>query len=84
LFKPTIRVRLLDTYISLQEEYPILMIYLLIAILQKFAGKIFQMRSDDLMNFIQNLPTQKWTESDLEDAISSALDLRKLYPPPKK
>lgn len=46
MFSPLVGVRLFDTYISYDDEYPTLMIYLLIAILEKFAKKILTLRSD--------------------------------------
>ena len=37
MFDPLVGLRLFDTFISYEEEYPTLMIYLIIAILEKFA-----------------------------------------------
>lgn len=65
MFSPRVAFRLLDTYISFEEGYPELMIFLLIAILEKFAKKMLKMRFDDLMSLIQNLPTKIWTEEDI-------------------
>lgn len=70
LFKPRVAFRLLDTYISFQEEFTEFMIYLLIAILEKFAKKMLKMRFDELMSMIQNLPTKTWSESDIEIVIA--------------
>ena len=58
-------IRLFDTFISYHDEYPTLIIFLLIAILEKFAERMLKMRFEDLMGFMQNLPTKKWGEADL-------------------
>lgn len=79
MFAPLVGVRLFDTYISYEEEYPTLMIYLLIAILEKFAKKILSLRSDELMTFMQKLPTKEWNEADLEIVIAEAFVLKKIY-----
>jgi len=79
MFEPLVGVRLFDTFISYEDEYPTLMIYLLIVVLEKFAKKILTLRSDDLMSFMQKLPTKDWKEEDLEFAIAEAFALNKIY-----
>ena len=37
MFNPMVGIRLFDTFISYEDEYPTLMLYLLIAIIEKFA-----------------------------------------------
>ena len=46
------------------------MIFLLIAILEKFAKTMLKMKFDDLMSLIQNLPTKDWTEDEIEIVIA--------------
>lgn len=55
------------------------MIYLLIAILEKFAKKILSLRGDELMTFMQRLPTKDWDETNLELVIAEAFVLKKIY-----
>lgn len=55
------------------------MIYLLITILEKFAKKMLSLRGDDLMTYMQKLPTKEWTEADLEIVIAEAFALKKIY-----
>jgi hypothetical protein len=55
------------------------MIYLLIAILEKFATKMLKMKFDDLMGLIQNLPTKNWTEDEIEIVIAEAYVYMKQY-----
>ena len=72
-------IRLFDTYISFHEEYPTLMIFLLIALLEKFAERMLQMRFDELMGFLQTLPTKNWGEADLEMLIAEAYVYKELF-----
>jgi hypothetical protein len=65
LFSPNVGIRLFDTYISYEGSYPELMVFLFIAIVEKFAKKLLTCRFEELMAFLQNLPTKKWTGSDL-------------------
>ena len=64
-FDPMVGIRLFDTFISYHDEYPTLIIFILIAILEKFAERMLKMRFEDLMGFMQQLPTKKWGEADL-------------------
>ena len=84
MFNPLVGVRLFDTYIAYESDYPSLMIFLLIAILEKFATKLLQLRSDELMTFIQKLPTKEWDEEQLEVVIAEAYVYKKLFQPNKK
>lgn len=55
------------------------MIYFLIAILEKFAKKILELRSDELMTFMQKLPTKTWDCEDIDMIIAEAYVYKKLY-----
>jgi hypothetical protein len=65
LFAPGVGIRLFDTYISYEGSYPELMLFLFIAIIEKFAKKLLASRFEDIMAFLQNLPTRKWSAADL-------------------
>jgi hypothetical protein len=60
MFTPLVGVRLFDSYISYEEEYPSLMIFLLIAVIEKFGKTILSLKGDNLMTFMQKLPTKEW------------------------
>jgi len=60
MFNPNVAIRLFDTYITLEGSFPDFMVYIFIAILEKFAHKLLHLRFEDLMAFLQNLPTRKW------------------------
>lgn len=79
MFNPVVGIRLFDTYIAYEEEYPTLMIYLIIGILEKFAKDILKLKGDDLMGFVHKLPTKEWDEQDLEMVIAEAYVYKKIY-----
>jgi hypothetical protein len=72
MFNANVGVRLFDTYIACEGGFPELMVFLFIAIVEKFAKKLLGMRFEDLMAFLQNLPTREWDESDIEMVIAEA------------
>ena len=55
------------------------MIYLLIAILEKFANKILGLKSDELMTFMQKIPTKDWQSQDIDVIIAEAYVYKKIY-----
>jgi hypothetical protein len=65
LFSPKVGIRLFDTYISYEGNYPELMVFLFIAIIEKFAKKLLSYKFEELMGFLQNLPTKNWVVGDL-------------------
>ncbi len=52
---------------------------LFIAIIEKFAHKLMGMRFEELMAFLQNLPTREWEVSDLEMAIAEAYCYQSIF-----
>lgn len=55
------------------------MIYLLIAILEKFANKILGLKSDELMTFMQKIPTKDWQSQDIDVIIAEAYVYKNIY-----
>ena len=55
------------------------MVFLLIAILEKFAKDILSLKGEDLMTFVQTLPTKKWGYTELEMVIAEAYVLKKIF-----
>ena len=72
MFTPNVGIRLFDTYIACEGNFPELMVFIFIAIVEKFARKLLSMRFEELMGFLQNLPTRDWDETDLEMVIAEA------------
>lgn len=72
MFSANVGVRLFDTFISCEGAFPELMVCIFIAVIEKYAKKLMAMRFEELMAFLQNLPTRKWDVCDLEMAIAEA------------
>jgi len=72
MFNANVGVRLFDTFISCEGSFPELMVCIFIAVVEKYAKKLMTMRFEELMGFLQNLPTRNWEVSDLEMAIAEA------------
>lgn len=79
LFAPAVGIRLFDTYISYEGNYPQLMLFLFIAIIQKFAKRLLASKFEELMAFLQNLPTKQWSSSDLQMLIAEAYCYMKIF-----
>lgn len=79
LFSPNVGTRLFDTYLSNESSYPDLMVFLFIAIIEKFSKKMLTLKFEELMGFLQNLPTKNWRNSDLEMLIAEAYCYQKIF-----
>lgn len=72
-------LRLFDTYISDDEGFTTLHIYVCTAILLKWAQKIKKMQFHEIMLFLQNLPTKEWGAEDLQMIIAEAYVYKSLF-----
>lgn len=72
-------LRLFDTYISDDEGFTTLHIYVCTALLLKWAQKIKKMQFNEMMLFLQSLPTKEWGEEDLQMIISEAYVYKSLF-----
>jgi hypothetical protein len=79
MFTPKVGIRLFDTYIACEDDYPTFTLYLLVAIMVKFSNQLQNLNFDDIMRFMQKPPTKEWTEKDLETIISEAYVYRSHY-----
>lgn len=73
-------IRMWDTYLS---ETPLgfsnFHIYTCAAFLIKFSNDLKNMHFQDILLFLQNPPTQQWTEKDIEMMLSEAFIWQSLY-----
>ena len=65
MFSVNVGVRMFDTFIACEGSFPELMVCIFIAVMEKYAKKLMAMRFEELMSFLQNLPTKNWGEEDL-------------------
>uniref|UniRef100_A0A7S1YEF9 Rab-GAP TBC domain-containing protein n=1 Tax=Grammatophora oceanica TaxID=210454 RepID=A0A7S1YEF9_9STRA len=73
-------IRLWDTYISEGdggfEEFHV---YVCAAFLCQFSSQLQTMEFDELFGFMQNIPTQEWTDTEVEILLSQAYVLSTLF-----
>lgn len=73
--------RLLGCYLSLQEEFSLLLVYISAAVTMKYANQVKKMPQDQSTVLLQNLPTEEWGEEDIEMLLAEAHLYKKCYPP---
>jgi hypothetical protein len=73
-------LRLFDTYISYDDGFISLHNYVCAAILLKWKKKLKKMPFNDLIPFLQNLPTKEWTEKDVSILIAEAYLFQSMFP----
>lgn len=72
-------IRLWDTCIAEENGFEVFHVYVCVAFLQHFAPKLQQLPFQDMLIFLQELPTNSWDSADLEPIISQAYILSTLF-----
>jgi len=78
-FPLKVGMRLFDTYISDEQGFSVLHIYVCAALLLKWSVKLKKMNFPEIMVFLQNMPTRDWSEQDIEIIIAEAYVFMTLY-----
>jgi len=78
-FSMRVAVRLFDTYMSDEQGFSVLHLYVCASILLKWSIKLQKMNLDNIMLFLQDLPTKQWSEQDLDVIIAEAYVFKSLY-----
>eukprot|EP00466_Bigelowiella_natans_P015726 jgi/Bigna1/85478/estExt_fgenesh1_pg.C_40175 len=66
-------IRVWDTYIAESDGFKVFHIYVCAAMLVKFSKDLLALEEfQDLIVFLQNLPTKDWTEKDIETLLAQA------------
>ncbi|ELP88519.1 hypothetical protein EIN_344790 [Entamoeba invadens IP1] len=70
-------LRLWDTYLSDEDGngFKVFHLYVCVAILKKYSAKLVTLEFADLVQFLQNLPTNEWTDDDMNSTLSEAFVL---------
>lgn len=71
-FTMKICLRLYDTYLSSENTYFSLCLFIFASIVLKYSKKFKSMRFEELMILLQNMPTKEWSEEDLATIIAEA------------
>eukprot|EP00761_Pharyngomonas_kirbyi_P002243 gb/GECH01002247.1/.p1 GENE.gb/GECH01002247.1/~~gb/GECH01002247.1/.p1 ORF type:complete len:211 (+),score=41.06 gb/GECH01002247.1/:1-633(+) len=72
-------IRMWDTYLAEGESFVTLHVFVCAAFLKTWSEELQQLDFTELVLFIQNLPTEEWTYTEMEMLLSQAYLLRELY-----
>lgn len=72
-------IRMWDTYLSEVNGFSEFHVYVCAAFLVKWSDELRTMEFQDIMMFLQNLPTKEWDEKDIELLLSEAFIWQSLY-----
>ena len=78
-FPIELSIKVIDFY--LVEDYPPieLCVYLMLALLLKFSFRVKKLQREQIIMFLQNLPTQNWGEEDIKILVAEAFTLRSFF-----
>ncbi|KAL6879501.1 rab-GTPase-TBC domain-containing protein [Trichoderma longibrachiatum] len=65
-------IRMWDTYLAEEQGFSEFHLYVCAALLVKWSDKLVKMDFQEVMMFLQSLPTKTWTEKDIELLLSEA------------
>ncbi|KAG7289652.1 hypothetical protein NEMBOFW57_006027 [Staphylotrichum longicolle] len=65
-------IRMWDTYMAEEQGFSDFHLYVCAAFLVKWSDKLVKMDFQEIMMFLQSLPTRGWTEKDIELLLSEA------------
>ncbi|KOS20374.1 GTPase-activating protein gyp1 [Escovopsis weberi] len=72
-------IRMWDTYLAEEQGFSEFHLYVCAALLVKWSDKLLKMDFQEIMMFLQSLPTKSWTEKDIELLLSEAFIWQSLF-----
>ncbi|TAQ89392.1 hypothetical protein B7494_g2287 [Chlorociboria aeruginascens] len=72
-------IRMWDTYMAEEQGFSEFHLYVCVAFLVKWSAKLVKMDFQEIMMFLQALPTRNWTEADIELLLSEAFVWQSLF-----
>ncbi|KIW25185.1 uncharacterized protein PV07_08386 [Cladophialophora immunda] len=72
-------VRMWDTYMAEENGFSQFHLYVCAAFLVKWSDKLMKMNFQEILMFLQALPTREWTEKDIELLLSEAFIWQSLF-----
>ncbi|KAM0232689.1 hypothetical protein ACHAP5_010636 [Fusarium lateritium] len=72
-------IRMWDTYLAEEQGFSEFHLYVCAAFLVKWSDKLVHMDFQEIMMFLQSLPTKGWTEKDIELLLSEAFIWQSLF-----
>lgn len=71
-------IKLIDYYLTEEYSQDELCIYLILALVLRFSFKLKTLKREQIIMFLQNLPTAVWGDQDIQLLVSEAFTLRSL------
>ncbi|KAL8827193.1 MAG: hypothetical protein Q9170_007107 [Blastenia crenularia] len=72
-------IRMWDTYLAEEQGFSDFHLYVCAAFLVKWSDQLVKMEFQEIMMFLQALPTRSWTEKDIELLLSEAFIWQSLF-----
>jgi len=72
-------IRMWDTYLSEEQGFSQFHLYVCAAFLVKWSDQLVKMNFQEVLMFLQALPTREWTEKDIELLLSEAFIWQSLF-----
>ncbi|EEP76088.1 TBC1 domain family member 22A [Uncinocarpus reesii 1704] len=72
-------IRMWDTYMAEEQGFSRFHLYVCAAFLVKWSDQLLKMDFQEIMMFLQALPTREWTEKDIELLLSEAFIWQSLF-----
>ncbi|KAF2676530.1 RabGAP/TBC [Lentithecium fluviatile CBS 122367] len=72
-------IRMWDTYLAEEDGFSSFHLYVCAAFLVKWSDQLRKMDFQEIMMFLQSLPTRQWTEKDIELLLSEAFIWQSLF-----
>ncbi|KAH4179296.1 hypothetical protein HBI56_068920 [Parastagonospora nodorum] len=72
-------IRMWDTYLAEEDGFSSFHLYVCAAFLVKWTEQLRKMDFQEIMMFLQSLPTRQWTEKDIELLLSEAFIWQSLF-----
>ena len=78
-FSLQISIRLIDYYLTEEENVGDLCLFLCLVLLLKFSSQIKKLGRDEAIVFLQKLPTDDWGEQDIEMLVSEGITMKNVF-----
>ncbi|KAI9642011.1 GTPase-activating protein [Ciborinia camelliae] len=72
-------IRMWDTYLAEEQGFSEFHLYVCLAFLVKWSSKLLKMDFQEIMMFLQALPTRDWTETDINMLLGEAFVWQSLF-----
>ncbi|KAI9725600.1 MAG: GTPase-activating protein [Chrysothrix sp. TS-e1954] len=72
-------IRMWDTYLAEEQGFSVFHLYVCAAFLVKWSDQLVRMDFQEIMMFLQALPTREWTSKDVELLLSEAFIWQSLF-----